>query len=148
MKKKVVLLCVFLVWTGLLVYPEVLIITHPDTPISSLKKKDVKDIFTGKKTRWGGEKIVIATLRDSEVHGEFLRLFVKKTPPQFKNFWRRKVFTGEGKIPKSFKSEAQLAAYVAATKGAIGYISAPTNKPVKIISIDNGKSKGSKGGRP
>lgn len=140
MKKTGVLLWVFFVWAICFTFPDVLIITNPDTHISSLKKKEIKDIFTGKRTRWNGsEKVIIATLKNSEVHEEFLRQFVKKTPSQFKNFWRRKVFTGEGKMPKTFKSEARLIDFVASTKGAVGYISSPTTKPVKIIKNSDNK---------
>ena len=140
MKKTVLLLWVLLSWGIFPVFPDVLIITNRGTEISSLKKKEIKDIFTGKRTRWNGSgKIIIATLKNSGVHEEFLRQFVKKTPSQFRNFWRRKVFTGEGKIPKVFTSEANLIDFVARTKGAVAYISSPTRKPVKIIEISDKK---------
>ena len=143
MKKTGVLLWFFLTWAICFVFPDVLIITNPDTQISSLKKKEIKDIFTGKRTRWNGSgKIIIATLKNSEVHEEFLREFVKKTPSQFRNFWRRKVFTGEGKMPKTFENEASLIEFVARTKGAVGYISSSTDRPVKIIK--NSDNKGDK----
>ncbi len=140
MKKTVCSIWVLFYWATFFVFADVLIITNPETGISSLEKKEVKDIFTGKKTLLEGKKkIVIAVLEDSEVHRKFLRKFIKKTPSQFRNFWRRKVFTGEGKSPKTFKSEAGLIAFVAGTKGAIGYISTPTDKPVKVIAIGRGK---------
>jgi ABC-type phosphate transport system substrate-binding protein len=143
MKKIVFLLGVFLAWVGCFAFPDVLIIANPDTPVSSLKKKEIKDIFTGKMTRWNSSgKIIIATLKDSELHREFLRQYVKKTPSQFKNYWRRKVFTGEGRLPKIFKTEAGLIDFVASTKGAVGYISSTTRKPVKIIEISDRKGGG------
>jgi ABC-type phosphate transport system substrate-binding protein len=128
----------FLGWFSFIVFPEILIITNPDTELPALKKKDVKDIFTGKRTRWNGSgKIIIVTLEDSEVHREFVQQFVNKTPSQFKNYWRQKVFTGEGMIPKTFKDESSLIDFIASTKGAVGYISTPTDKPVKIIPIND-----------
>jgi ABC-type phosphate transport system substrate-binding protein len=142
MKKTTVLFCALFLWADCFLCADVLVIAHPDTPLSSLEKKEVKDIFTGKKTRWDGKlKVVIATLKNSEIHRQFLGKFIKKTPAQFRNYWRRKVFTGEGKSPKSFKNEAELIAYIAKTKGAVGYIStasAVKDKAVKRITIDNG----------
>lgn len=134
-----------IVWVWLLLYcmlgcawADVIIITNPDTELSSLKKKEVQDIFTGKRTRWNGSgKIVIATLEDLQIHEEFVRNFVKKTPFQFKNFWRQKVFSGEGMLPKIFRDEESLIDFVAGTKGAVGYISSPTGKAVKIIAISD-----------
>ncbi len=144
MTKVVYLLIVFFFYTGgVRVYPETVIITNPDTNISTLKIKEVKDIYTGKRTRWNGSgRIILVTLTDSEVHREFLWDFLKKTPTQFRNYWRRKVFTGEGKNPKAFDSEARLIDFVAQTKGALGYVSAeasPGGKGVKIIRITDSK---------
>jgi len=136
MSKKVVLFLLCFSWAVFYVFPDVLIIANPGTELSSLKKKDIKDIFTGKRTRWNGSgKITIAILENLDVHKEFLWEFVRKTPSQFRNYWRRKVFTGEGMLPKSFGSEAELIDFVAGTKGAVGYISSPAKKPVKVIEI-------------
>ncbi|MGE5342007.1 MAG: hypothetical protein ACM3SY_11070 [Candidatus Omnitrophota bacterium] len=116
--------------------PDVSIITNPGTDVSVLTKKDIRDIFTGVKKTWdSGGPIIIAVLEDSDVHKKFLKEYVNKTPFQFRNYWREKVFTGEGENPKSFKTEEHLIDFVAGTRGAIGYISTPTNKPVKIVKI-------------
>jgi ABC-type phosphate transport system substrate-binding protein len=143
MKRTIFFTCFFLVLASLSTFPEVIIIANPDTHISSLKNSDIQDIFTGKRTRWNGSgKIIIATLSDSDVHKKFLEQFVKKTPSQFKNYWRSKVFTGEGMIPKIFQNEESLIEFVANTKGAVGYISGPTNKPVKVITIEDSQGGG------
>jgi ABC-type phosphate transport system substrate-binding protein len=138
MKKTYILIWIFFFLAPFFAFPEVFIISNPDIQISTLNNKDVKEIFTGKRTRWNGNgKIIIATLYDSEVHRKFLEQFVKKTPSQFKNYWRSKVFTGEGMIPKTFQSEESLIEFVAATRGAVGYISAPTGKAVNIVRISD-----------
>lgn len=136
MKRISMLIWLFLFLAPYVVYPEVLIISNPDIQVSTLNNNEVKEIFTGKKTQWNGDgKIIIATLYDSEVHRKFLEQFVKKTPSQFKNYWRSKVFTGEGMLPKTFQNEESLIEFVASTRGAVGYISAPTERPVKIMLI-------------
>ena len=136
MSKKVVLFLLCFSWAVFYAFPDVFIIANPDTELTSLEKKEIRDIFTGKRTRWNGSgKITIAILENLDVHKEFLLEFVRKTPSQFRNYWRRKVFTGEGKLPKSFGSEAELIDFVAGTKGAVGYISSPAKKPVKVIEI-------------
>jgi ABC-type phosphate transport system substrate-binding protein len=138
MKKTFCSLLLFLFLTSFFIFPEVLIISNPDNKISTLKNKDIKDIFTGKRTLWNGHgQIIIATLYDSEVHRKFLEKFVQKTPSQFKNYWRQKVFTGEGMLPKTFKDEESLIEFIASTRGAVGYISSPPHKPVKIMHISD-----------
>jgi ABC-type phosphate transport system substrate-binding protein len=138
MKNSAALIFLFLslCWGTTFMFPDVLIITNSDIHLTSLKKKDIRDIFTGKKKRWENDgKITLAVLKNSAVHKQFLKEFVSKTPSQFRNYWREKIFTGEGKIPRVFKTEKSLVDFVASTKGAIGYISFPQNKRVKIVKI-------------
>jgi ABC-type phosphate transport system substrate-binding protein len=138
MKKIYIMTWIFLFLAPFFVFSEVFIISNPGIRISTLDNLDVKEIFTGKRTRWDSDaKIIIATLYDSEVHRKFLEQFVKKTPFQFKNYWRSKVFTGEGMLPKTFQNEESLIEFVAATRGAVGYISTPTDKAVKIVRISD-----------
>ena len=54
----------------------------------------------------------------------FVKAYVGKTPSGLRNHYKKLVFTGKGSMPKSFEDEAGLIAYVAQTKGAVGYVSA------------------------
>jgi ABC-type phosphate transport system substrate-binding protein len=112
------------------------IIANPGAQTLELKKKDIRDIYTGVTKIWETDgKVIIAILEDSELHKQFLEEYVNKTPIQFRNYWREKVFTGEGESPKSFKTEKDLIDFVVNTKGAIGYISSPTEKAVTFVKI-------------
>ena len=100
------------------------VIGHAKFPAGSLSKADVAAVFLGKKGKIGGTKVVLATLKGGNTHKAFLKAYVGKTPSQYRNYWKKLVFTGKAKAPKSFKSEKALAAFVAKTPGAIGYIAA------------------------
>jgi len=115
----------------------VIIICHPDVPENSLNKNDIKNIFLGKKTEWGdNKKIIFVVLKENETHETFLKEYVEKTSFQYLNYWKKQVFTGKGKPPKSFDTENELIDYVANTEGAIGYVSAGIEKKnVKVISV-------------
>ncbi len=99
----------------------------------------MKAIFLGKKTKWANKgKVVPSTLKKGAVNKSFLKKYVKKSPAQFKTYWKKQVFTGKGKAPKSFKTEKALIAYVAKTKGAVGYVSkkaAEGAAGVKILEV-------------
>jgi ABC-type phosphate transport system substrate-binding protein len=106
---------------------EVVVICNKSVPADSLSKDEIKKIYLGKKTAWdNGQKINFVTLKAKEVHDLFLKEIINKTATQFKTYWKKMVFTGKGTIPKDFDTEANLIAYVAATEGAIGYISSGT----------------------
>ena len=45
---------------------------------------------------------------EGDDHSDFLRMYVGKTPQQFKNYWKSQVFTGRGKAPEAFTSPDEL----------------------------------------
>ena len=98
-----------------------------DHSVDSVSKKELKKILLGKSKKWdNGDKVIIVTLESGDVHDAFLKSYAKKTSKQFTNYWRKMVFSGKGKMPKSFASEAELISFVAANSGAIGYIGSGT----------------------
>jgi TonB family protein len=53
-----------------------------------------------------------------------------------RNYYRALVFTGKGSMPKEMNSDADVLAYVARTRGAIGYVSsAATTENVKVLRL-------------
>lgn len=117
---------------------DVLIISNKSVSADSLTSDDVKKIFVGKKTRWDdNKKINFVILENDGIYRDFLREYVKRTPEQYRRFWKKQVFTGKGRRPVSFKVEKDMIEYVANTSGAIGYVSttAPTDG-VKVLSIN------------
>jgi ABC-type phosphate transport system substrate-binding protein len=70
------------------------------------------------------------------IHDAFLRQYLGKTDAALNIYYRSLVFTGKAFMPKTLDSDADVAAYVAKTKGAIGYVKADTSAPgAKEIAI-------------
>ncbi len=103
---------------------ETLLVANSGVPGEGLSKNDVRAIFLGKKSVVAGQNVVIVTLASGDAHKNFLKSVVGKTPSQFSSHWKKIVFTGKGKMPKSFKTNEELLAFVSNTKGAIGYAGA------------------------
>lgn len=133
------------IWLGLAtgrlgaqeVEQKVTLIAHSDILQQVIQKKDLKDVFLGRKTVWDDQTpILFVILKKGEVHERFLKDYVGKTPSQFSNYWEKQVFTGKGKMPKQFQTEQKLMEYGAKTKGAIGYIGPTVEiKNVKKLTI-------------
>jgi ABC-type phosphate transport system substrate-binding protein len=123
----------YLLWGGLMVallgaFPpaasaKTLVIANEDVEASEIDKRELQKVFLGRSSEFGGQRVVLATLRKSTSHKEFTESYLLMTPQQFTNHWRKIVFSGTGKEPRSFDSEAELVAFVSKTPGAIGYIS-------------------------
>lgn len=108
---------------------EVKVVVHPDVPRSTLSRDEIQEIFLGRNTRWDqtDQKVRFIMLKGGEVHETFVRRYVGKTAAQFGNYWRKMVFTGKGRAPKSLGSPEKVVDYVANTAGAIGYVPQETD---------------------
>ncbi len=118
-------------------FAEIFLIANRDVPIDELTKNEIKDIFLGNIKKWkNGSKILFAVMYKTDIHKKFAREYTHKSTSQFKNYWRNKVFIGEGRMPAICKNAADLVTFVSKTKGSIAYINEnPSNDHVKLIKV-------------
>lgn len=116
---------------------EVKIIANPSVKTSEISRDDLSRIFLMMKSSLEGTSHVEPVLeRDGTAHEVFLKEYIGRSNSALTTYYRSLVFTGKASIPKSFASEANLVAYVAKTKGAIGYVSINTpTSGVKTLSV-------------
>ena len=114
---------------------DVVIVCNESVAADALSQDEIKNIFLGRKTMWGdGHTIHFVTLQTGRTHASFLDTYVGKTSPQFNNYWKKQVFTGRGKAPKSYRTAQGIIDYVSTTSGAIGYIPADEyHEHLKVI---------------
>ena len=114
------------------------VIVHPDVNATKVTQAEISRIFLGKKTFWeSGARISPALLHEeSPLTESFLEENLKKTVRQYRAYWKRHLFSGQGTAPKTFPSSKQVADYVAATPGAIGIIDQSYNDDrVKVVEL-------------
>ena len=113
-----------------------IVIANESISAPSISAGDLERVFLGKSTKIRGDRVEIAVLSEGVTHAEFLTSYLHKNPRQFLSHWRKMCFTGKGSMPVSFASERELAAYVRATPGAIGYIDSGTpHAAVKTLAV-------------
>jgi hypothetical protein len=114
-----------------------LVIVNPACSATSLTQDVLKALYTGRKRSLpDGERVEILVLDGPPVHERFVADLLDSTTEQFASYWKRQVFIGQGKLPRSFDSESDLVAYVASHPGSLGYIDAATpHDKVKVLSI-------------
>ena len=116
---------------------QMVIIVNSSTSQDSISAKDLKNIFLGKKTRWeDGLKIAPVTVRSGQLHEAFLKTYVRKTRIHYETYWKRVIFTGQGRPPYAAKTMSEVLEHVRNTPGAIGYVAATMRlDKVKVISV-------------
>jgi ABC-type phosphate transport system substrate-binding protein len=114
---------------------DVVIIGHKNLPDNPLSKVDVQNIFLGKKAKVDNTNLTVVILKSGDVHETFLQEYLSRTSSQYDKYWKKIVFTGQGKAPKIFETEEALIEYVKNTEGAIGYISTQSAKALESGSL-------------
>ncbi len=142
---------IFIIWAiitgGQYIFPalatcgEINLICNATVANNELKKNQLRDIFLGKQKRWADNKeIELVILNKPLVHKKFVQTYLNKNPIQFRLWWRRQVFTGQGMLPRSFKDEKKLMDYISKTRGAVGYVSPniPLGANIKVLLVTDG----------
>ena len=72
----------------------------PNSKISALTKKEISDIYLGKRTTIKGIKII--PLDDDKYYTEFYQTVVKKSPKQLRAYWIREMSKSKRQPPRKF----------------------------------------------
>ncbi len=111
------------------------LIAHVTVPERPFSKTEVQNIFLGKVTKIEGTKVLFVILKSGDVHADFLKTYLSRTQAQYKKYWKKLIFSGKGKSPKAFKTEAELLEYIAQTPGSLGYVGASTAESLTYEDI-------------
>lgn len=118
------------------------VIVHYETVVEGLKSADLAAIYLGRKSTWAsGRRIILALPAASDsVTKVFIRQVLHKSVSQFRAYWRRRLFSGGGGLPKTLRSSSEVLEFVAGTPGAIGVIDESVEIPdesVWVVDITN-----------
>lgn len=103
---------------------EIKVIANESLHISHLSAEELKRVFLMKTTSLADGSLVVPVLGvESDSHPLFLKEYLGKTDAALRIYYRSLVFTGKAFMPKYLSSDAEVIAFVARTKGALGYVS-------------------------
>ena len=122
------------------------IIANPSVKADSISAAELKSVFLEESNSLrDGSHVEPVLARGGATHDTFVHEYLGKTDSDLETYYRALVFTGRGSMPKAVGSDAEIAAYVAKTRGAIGYVSPDTNaEGVKTLSILGSEGEGSR----
>jgi ABC-type phosphate transport system substrate-binding protein len=102
---------------------EYVLICHKDGPVDTLTSQQVKRIFLGKMKKWpGGSSVDIVVNSNKDVHAQFTRAVLNKSPSQLSNYWKKILFSGRSMLPVFVKNDLDAKRYVAEHTNALTYI--------------------------
>lgn len=116
---------------------QVSVIANPSVGAATVATAELREVFLGSKIQLSDGSPVEPVLgQGGAAHDTFLKDVVGKSEQALRTHFKSLVFTGKGAMPKSFASDGEVVAYVAKTKGAIGYVTAGAETAgVKRIAV-------------
>jgi ABC-type phosphate transport system substrate-binding protein len=113
------------------------VIANPGVATSSVSADELKGIFLATKTSLSdGSHVEPVLEKGGATHEAFVKEYLGKTDAALQTYYRSLVFTGKASMPKMLGADAEVVAYVAKTKGAIGYVSAGASTAgVKTLEV-------------
>jgi TonB family protein len=115
------------------------IIANSNVQTDEISALEIRSLFLQEKNSLkDGTRIEPVLERGGPTHEAFLKKFLGQNDDRLQRYYQTLVFTGKGSMPKALGSDAEVVAYVARTKGAIGYVGGETNaEGVKTLIVMN-----------
>jgi ABC-type phosphate transport system substrate-binding protein len=103
---------------------DVVAVVSAKSPVTTLSKNQVADIFLGKTARFpdGSQALPIDQAEGAPARDEFYTKFTGKSAAQLKAHWSKIIFTGRGQPPKAVPNSIETRKLLAQNPNAIGYI--------------------------
>ena len=116
---------------------DIKVIANSSVGVMSISADELKGVFLATKTSLSdGSHVEPVLEKGGPAHEAFLKAYLGKTDTALETYYRSLVFTGKGSMPKTLAGDAEVVAYVAKTKGAVGYVAAGANTgDVKVLEV-------------
>jgi|SRR5438105_3065232 len=115
------------------------VIVHAGNPVTTLLRAELSDMFLKKVAAWkGGDPVVpVDQTEETDVRKLFSRRVLGRDIQSVKGYWHQAIFSGKSFPPVEKANDAEVTAFVAANRHAIGYVSAAAVLPgtVKVVRV-------------
>jgi len=112
------------------------VIANSSVRVDAISAADLRRVFLEERIALAdGSHVEPVLEKGGPVHVAFLE-YLGISEDDLQTYYRTLVFTGKGSMPKELGSDAEVVAYVARTRGAIGYVSSAASlEGVKTLAI-------------
>jgi TonB family protein len=116
---------------------DVKIVANPSVKVDTISAAELKRIFLEEQNSIAdGTHVEPVLEKNGPAHATFLQDYLGETNEDLQTHYQTLVFTGRGFMPRILRSDAEVVAHVARTRGAIGYVSSAASVAgVKTLAI-------------
>jgi TonB family protein len=122
------------------------IIANPSVRAEAVSASEIKSVFLEERNSLrDGTHVEPVLSKGGPAHEAFLRDYLGQNDDALQNYYRALVFTGKGSMPKALHSDEEVVAYVAKTRGAIGYVRSTARvEGVKTLAVYQEETEGAR----
>jgi len=105
---------------------DLVVIVHPDNPMTRISRKDVSDMFLGRQRTFptGDPALVLEANRNSSIRETFFLRLNGMAIKRLNAYWARLQFSGNVQPPPEMENSQAVLEAVRRHQNAIGYINA------------------------
>ncbi len=113
------------------------VVVHPANPAAELDRDALSRLFLKKALRWpDGVAVQPVEPADPAVRAAFAEQVHRRSLNAVRSYWTQLIFSGRDVPPLERAGDAEVVAYVRATRGAVGYVSAGAEAAgVKVLPV-------------
>lgn len=113
------------------------VVVHPDNPATELDRDALSRLFLKKSLRWpDGVAVQPVEPAAAPLRAAFADQIHRKSLNAVKSYWTQLIFSGRDVPPLERAGDAEVLAYVRATRGAVGYVSASADAAgAKVLPV-------------
>jgi TonB family protein len=125
---------------------DVRIIANPSVKADAISAQEIKTVFLLQQNSLrDGTHVEPVLSQGGSAHATFLKNYLGQNDDALQNYYRSLVFTGKSLMPKSLHTDDAVVAYVAKTRGAIGYVGATVSLDgVKTLAVYQSENDGAR----
>lgn len=128
----VLILASMTAWAG-----SVKVVANQSVRANAISADELKSVFLEEKNSLhDGTRVEPVLAKGGAAHEAFVKDYLGKSDSVLQTYYRSLVFSGRGSMPKILHSDEEVMAYVARTRGAIGYVDPTTPlNGVKALAV-------------
>ena len=113
------------------------VIVNSANPAVSVSRADLGAFFLKQSTTWPDGQVVLPVdqAESSPVRADFSQAVLKRPVSAVKSFWQKQIFSGAAVPPIEKGSNGDVAAYVGAFHGAVGYVGSSAKLPAGVKAV-------------
>ncbi|MCG8317506.1 MAG: hypothetical protein MI976_30180 [Pseudomonadales bacterium] len=121
--------------TTALAHADIVVVVNNNNPVKALTSNEVKQLFLGRLRNFPGvmaDVEIVEQESDAPIFNAFYQHIMQRDNMWIKRYRARYYFSGQGRLPKTFKTQDEVITYAIENSGVATYIQLDAGDPLPL----------------